>query len=617
MLSAGPLTDEEDPKQSAVVEGFLNLQHATGTLHEFSAPLPNPEQAMRQTASDFAEYAQESGAVTHKAAGVMSPASEEAIFASLFPQLSPSHDEDPGSQNAVAKTWQEVYGHAVPVAPWYPLAFPPPVEVFPFPQQAPCFLQPSTVPQQAFGPFASQQEQQKAGPPAHSVAGASLPDSPYQGLTSQRGAALAVEAGESIRAGPVLKRVAALPSMGEVEVPAKLSKLQEVPFQPQPQPENHFLEWEREKPLAGASQGFHEIVPHVPLHVEQPQEPSPEGSSEGLFWKAVEAIPSDWSPEPFDVATLPAHLPQRSEQEEEDEASYQKLWGTDAGGPGFQPTLIECLSAPKPYTSQEVRNAAPAFLEVPLPGPSVSASTERLTAASSPIEHSESFFQSLFPGFSQGPAPQMPPDTHLFYRLPILQPGVITGRFSARRALFSYKRMTSHGFAQLATARFLLSKLYITTQEAEVLITDSEMLVGRIMHELEMPFRRQRPSKAVEKLGRIFLYLDTVVSIIHIIGPPMEPQAWWPQVASCIFPETVYTTAYPTRMPLPIPPAALATRLSSALQILKTGARLGCEETVRLKRELLCNPLGIKDFRHKKWNAWRDDDARSGTPTVQ
>lgn len=601
MLLAGLPADEENPERSAVAGASQDPQQATGILHQSAAPLQSPEQANGRISSAFAEHAQQYEAVTHTPTGFMLPASEGTVSPFLYAQPSPPHD------GVVTATWQDVYGHAVPVAPWDPSAFPP-TAVFPSSQPAYCFFQPTTVPMQVFAPITPQQQQQEPGLPAHYAAGPSLPAAPYYSLTPQRDAAPAEEADGGIRRSPNQKRTSTMSSVSEPEVPAKLPKLQEVPFQPQPQPEPTEHSHER-NPSAGAPQGSGENgEPHVPLHAEQQQQPQ-EGS------KPAEAVPPDWSPEPFDFAELLGLSPQRNGQAEDEGGAQENAREADTGDPGFQPTAVGSSSSSELYTLQEPRNAAPALPEEPLPEQSGSARSEGLTAASHSTEQSGGHSQCAIPAVSPAPANNTPPDTHLFYRLPVVQPGAITGRFSPARALFPCNRMASLGFAQLATARFLLSKPEITTEEAEVLVTDSEMLVGRIMQELETPVAPRKVSRAVEKLGRLFLYLDAVVSIIDVVGAPMDPDAWWPEVASRIFPETVYNTG-PFARHLPIQPSALATRLSSALQILKTRARLSCEETVQLKRELLCNPHGVRDFKHKKWNSWREDDARSGNQTA-
>lgn len=218
-------------------------------------------------------------------------------------------------------------------------------------------------------------------------------------------------------------------------------------------------------------------------------------------------------------------------------------------------------------------------------------------------------------GVVQGAAPPMPPCTHPYYRLPVVLPYRNMKTFNADFA-FSEVNMRSHAFLNLAQVRALLAQPQLTASDVENVITNCEVIAGRLFNDLQLPRGMESPGAAVAYLGSLYVYMEALLCAIQVIGPPMNASAWWPQLAAKVPPERVFASRRPGKEELGAR-AALATQLSAALQLLKKGIRLGEKETVEIKRAIFCSEYAVVQFKHRRWDPWRDDDEESKSSAVQ
>ncbi|KAL8276027.1 hypothetical protein Esti_000143 [Eimeria stiedai] len=202
------------------------------------------------------------------------------------------------------------------------------------------------------------------------------------------------------------------------------------------------------------------------------------------------------------------------------------------------------------------------------------------------------------------PASPMSPETHLYYRLPIFEPGSTRKTFSVVRAFATVGSSSAH--PHLHFMRNLLTRPTITRAQAEVLILCSEELVGHLWRFHRTPVDGRKPSHTAYLLARRFLCLEALFTVIQILGPAMHAESWWPKLMEAIPTDVDFAT--PVLKPKIVESVSLAERLSSALASMKRGIRLSLEETVKLKRWLFKEATIKLGFQGPKWDPWRKDD---------
>ncbi|KAL8455637.1 hypothetical protein Emag_000567 [Eimeria magna] len=207
------------------------------------------------------------------------------------------------------------------------------------------------------------------------------------------------------------------------------------------------------------------------------------------------------------------------------------------------------------------------------------------------------------------PAPPMPPSTHLYYRLPVLQSGPICRFFSTREA-FAYRSRRSPKEI-LPVIHRLLSQPSITVSEADLLISCCEQLARHLYGYHKVPVSRKRPCFAASCLARRYLFLEALFCSIQVLGSAMRAESWWPQLLQLI--PTDYVAPVACRNSAG---TLIAERLSSALALLKDGIRPSLEETVNLKRELFKGKSLKLGFENRAWDDWRKDDDAGDTGSL-
>ncbi|KAL8455635.1 hypothetical protein Emag_000565 [Eimeria magna] len=207
------------------------------------------------------------------------------------------------------------------------------------------------------------------------------------------------------------------------------------------------------------------------------------------------------------------------------------------------------------------------------------------------------------------PASLTPLDTHLYYRLPVLQPGLISEEFNARRAFSPGRIACPH--AHLLEVHRLLAQPVVTASEAVLIIKACEEIANFLLHKHRASVQEKKPSVAANRLARRYLSLEAIFCAIQVIGPPMRAETWWRELLQFIPTDYQFSTKFLARKTRG---ARLAFRLSSALASLKHGIRPSMETTVQLKRDIFT----CKDYEfgitHEKWDPWRkDDDGAEGS----
>ncbi|KAL8448970.1 hypothetical protein Emed_003322 [Eimeria media] len=212
------------------------------------------------------------------------------------------------------------------------------------------------------------------------------------------------------------------------------------------------------------------------------------------------------------------------------------------------------------------------------------------------------------------PAPVMPHDTHLYYRLPILWPGTAPRTFNLARAFDPMSGVTA--YPHLRTIRYLLTQATLHPSNAEPLFTACEEIVSHLFRFHRNPLNNKRPAAAAYLLSRRYLCFDAIFTVVQLLGPAALAEQWWPKLVESI--PTDYTRPIDRRGNAPAATVLsdeLALRLSAALAQLKKGIRPSEEETVQLKRALFFNKVLRLKLKDPKWDPWRKDDNDGGEGT--
>ncbi|KAL8440516.1 hypothetical protein Efla_007737 [Eimeria flavescens] len=146
----------------------------------------------------------------------------------------------------------------------------------------------------------------------------------------------------------------------------------------------------------------------------------------------------------------------------------------------------------------------------------------------------------------------------------------------------------------------------ITSLEAVALIMEVRATLQYLTSHETHPLRGKRPTEVVRALSARFMCLDAVLSVIQVVGPPMNPQEWFPDFVAAI--PTEYTPPRAKRNAVSWGNVRLAVRLSEALALLKQGIRPPAEVMINLKRDILHVETGATNLRGPAWDTWRSDD---------
>ncbi|KAL8431262.1 hypothetical protein ACSSS7_005410 [Eimeria intestinalis] len=250
-------------------------------------------------------------------------------------------------------------------------------------------------------------------------------------------------------------------------------------------------------------------------------------------------------------------------------------------------------------------------------------SQDLLEFLESTLEHSElslvspSGDEGVLPSSAEAPvaASGQPGDggtLHPWLHVPALEPGVRTRPFSPQRMASS---ATYHRQADLLNnVRKLLLQPMLNQADASGLLTYAECLVAHALRKMTAPVTSRRPTDAAEGLARRFLLFHVLHLTSKALHQAWSHEQWWKDLANAI------PTNCPYRSRQPLTSASersvrLASELSAALKLYKSGSAPRDEEVVAIMRKIFCSDESPHHFKRSAWDPWRDDDKSSSPPS--
>ncbi|CDJ37773.1 hypothetical protein, conserved [Eimeria tenella] len=155
-------------------------------------------------------------------------------------------------------------------------------------------------------------------------------------------------------------------------------------------------------------------------------------------------------------------------------------------------------------------------------------------------------------------------------------------------------------FEHLLTVRNILLKQQISNQDAKELVTCAAALINHARIRLTRTLDYQKPSRALESLGRRFLVFDALHAISKGLGSNTHWQRWCSQLAAVVPIDYAYKVSAVLSMKA-IKYLELAKEISAALHKYKSGEAPSAEEVARIKDELLGAEESPVYFRAAKW----------------
>ncbi|KAL8441715.1 hypothetical protein Emag_006934 [Eimeria magna] len=193
---------------------------------------------------------------------------------------------------------------------------------------------------------------------------------------------------------------------------------------------------------------------------------------------------------------------------------------------------------------------------------------------------------------------------HAFSRLPRVphdEPSDYKNFFSSKRA--SSEDVTTVKAPKLQKISALLRLEALSPSHMRILACAAEHLVSHLTNN-ENRRLKDSPVRAAAILGLRFLMLDMTVSILQLLEVPRSGP-WWDKMVSRI--ERAHISTFTKwQDKLPSFNFKLVTRLTLAIQILKSGHRPDPKDLVHLKRCLFCCKFSPLRFLKPGWNPWRE-----------
>ncbi|CDI87781.1 hypothetical protein EPH_0057670 [Eimeria praecox] len=189
--------------------------------------------------------------------------------------------------------------------------------------------------------------------------------------------------------------------------------------------------------------------------------------------------------------------------------------------------------------------------------------------------------------------------THPYVSLPALREGVVPPRIHLSASNFVTGSGSSvHG--TLLCIRCLFMKQALDRTEAASLAGYVKELAIASAAQARAATRMSRPIHGVANIGQQFLFLDAIVSALHVLGVSPPSCTWWAPFTDCFdtnyrYEETEARTQHIGRANID-----LANRMLAAMSICKTGTRPDLDEIIYLKRNLFFSafsPLGFRSPR--------------------
>ncbi|KAL8454203.1 hypothetical protein Emed_000461 [Eimeria media] len=202
------------------------------------------------------------------------------------------------------------------------------------------------------------------------------------------------------------------------------------------------------------------------------------------------------------------------------------------------------------------------------------------------------------------PPEPTPPNTHPFYKIPVVPRSAIDCEFSVERAFFSRDCTTIVG--RLLRFQKLLMRSELRKKEVRLLVQLTEEIVRYLFTRHRRPLLADVPSHASQRLGVRLLCFDSVVVSIQLLGHALNPQEWFPRLVDAVPVE--YRRPFALEKPKTKRQALLAFQMSRALRQLTRGRRPPMDLLVRLKQDLFNPATAPIMFLKTEWDPWRYAD---------
>ncbi|CDJ47153.1 hypothetical protein, conserved [Eimeria brunetti] len=254
--------------------------------------------------------------------------------------------------------------------------------------------------------------------------------------------------------------------------------------------------------------------------------------------------------------------------------------------------------SPAPSTSRETNSVSRGMHQIPCP------SEDSLEQA---VEGGQDEVEATSDSDDSGDAtPVELLNDHPFYRAPILERGADVRAFSLSGARTGWSPRNAIDFP-MRVMRMLLMQDVVPKKDAEALVSQMELIAGHLINFHETSVIELVPVECVRVLGIRYLLLDTLFVASKLLEEAGQSNSWWSKLVENI-PCDVnfqYRQSYGRKFEANM---CLASKLSSAIRLLKSRIRPGSRTTVNLKRQLLCKRTSHQYFKHRNWSPWREDD---------
>ncbi|KAL8426017.1 hypothetical protein Efla_001935 [Eimeria flavescens] len=196
---------------------------------------------------------------------------------------------------------------------------------------------------------------------------------------------------------------------------------------------------------------------------------------------------------------------------------------------------------------------------------------------------------------------------HPYIWYPSLQPGVVVRPFRPFIAFLPFLLERSHT-RLLGGMREVFRRPSINKQDAELLVTLSELLVNHASITMVAPVRKKHLNKVVSCLGRRFLVWNYLHSTARALCQNWPHDTWWKELAARMPEEVPDSCQEQRKSRLKINNCLLGRELAAAITLYKSGSAPSEETVIGLKRKLFCTKDSPKDFRQMtSWAPWRHD----------
>ncbi|KAL8435296.1 hypothetical protein Efla_002551 [Eimeria flavescens] len=208
-----------------------------------------------------------------------------------------------------------------------------------------------------------------------------------------------------------------------------------------------------------------------------------------------------------------------------------------------------------------------------------------------------------------GTSPPGAPDSHLLYRLPVVEPKQLSRRFDVSFAVEEHK-FSFPAIRSLRHMRALLAEPRLSQSQAAELLADSEQVANYLLTVHAKPIPRGTVFQVVNTLGTRYLYLEGLFCTVQLLGPAMGAERWWIDFLAKI--PVGYRARYLKADKRSRHLLDVCRRLHTSVTMLKQGRRPPPTFTITLKQDLLFHKDIPAYFKSSKWDDWRVEEGNEG-----